>query len=634
MRIAMVSEHASPLATLGGVDAGGQNVHVAALATELARQGAEVVVHTRRDDPDLPRRVELAPGVVVDHVDAGPPEPVPKDELLPYMGAFADDLSAQWRADRPEVVHAHFWTSGLAAVDAARPLGVPVVQTFHALGVVRRRYQGEKDTSPPERLELERDLLRRVDHVVATCSDEVFELVRLGASHGRVTAIPCGVDLDVFTPEGRRCRRRPGMRRLLSLGRLVERKGVGNAISALAHVPDAELVVAGGPPREALGDDPEARRLLGLAREAGVEQRVDLRGRVGRADVAALLRSSDAVVCVPWYEPFGIVPLEAMACGVPVVAAAVGGMVDTVVDGVTGVHVPPRDPERLAEALRSLLADEERRAAFGAAGVERARRRYGWPRVAAATLDVYARVAERRGAPARTRAGAPPRRRRFARVPSGVEHHAALLDGLAALRDEIETLERWGEQLADRLVAGHRLLAAGNGGSAAQAEHLTAELVGRFVLERTPLSAICLHGDAASLTAIANDYGAEEAFARQVRAHGRPGDVLVALSTSGSSANVVQAAATARELGLTTWALTGPAPSPLADACDETLRLGGPATATTQELHLVALHILCGAVDRELALREPARSEAAGRSRGGAGRARAARFARRAEARR
>jgi type III pantothenate kinase len=634
MRIAMVSEHASPLATLGGVDAGGQNVHVAALATELARQGAEVVVHTRRDDPDLPRRVELAPGVVVDHVDAGPPEHVPKDDLLPYMGAFADDLSAQWRADRPEVVHAHFWTSGLAAVDAARPLAVPVVQTFHALGVVRRRYQGEKDTSPPERLDLERDLLRRVDHVVATCSDEVFELVRLGASHGRVTAIPCGVDLDVFTPEGRRCRRRPGLRRLLSLGRLVERKGVGNAITALAQVPDAELVVAGGPPRDALGEDPEARRLLGLARDAGVQERVDLRGRIDRAEVAALLRSTDVVVCVPWYEPFGIVPLEAMACGVPVVAAAVGGMVDTVVDGVTGVHVPPRDPERLAEALRALLDDDERRAAFGAAGIERARRRYGWPRVAAATLDVYARVAERRAQPARAHAGAPPRRHRVARVPSGVEHHAALLDGLAALRDEIETLERWGEQLADRLAAGHRLLAAGNGGSAAQAEHLTAELVGRFVLERTPLSAVCLHGDGASLTAIANDYGAEEAFARQVRAHGRPGDVLVALSTSGSSANVVQAAEAARELGMTTWALTGPAPSPLADACDETLRLGGPATATTQELHLVALHILCGAVDRELALRDPARTEATGRARGTAGRRRSARMARRAGVRR
>jgi phosphoheptose isomerase len=199
------------------------------------------------------------------------------------------------------------------------------------------------------------------------------------------------------------------------------------------------------------------------------------------------------------------------------------------------------------------------------------------------------------------------RQSRFRRVPSGREHHAALLDALQLLGSEIDTLESWGERLADALAGGGRLLAVGNGGSAAQAQHLTAELVGRFVLERTPLSAICLHGDTSSLTAIANDYGAEEAYARQVLAHGRPGDLLVALSTSGRSENVVRAARTANELGMTTWALTGAGGSPLADVCDETLRLGGASTATTQELHLVALHIVCGAVDRELALRDPAR---------------------------
>jgi type III pantothenate kinase len=614
MRIAMVSEHASPLAVLGGVDAGGQNVHVAALATELAGQGAEVVVHTRRDSPALPRRVPLAPGVEVDHVDAGPPAELPRDELLPLMEAFAADLARAWRRERPDVVHAHFWMSGHAALLAARELGIPVVQTFHALGVVRRRHQGAKDTSPPQRAEVEQQVLRRADHVVATCSDEVFELLRLGASRARVTVIPCGVDLATFTPEGRRAPRRAGLRRIVSLGRLVERKGVGNVISALAAVPDAELLIAGGPPREGLASDPEARRLGDLAREHGVRERVTLLGRLPREQAAALLRSADVVVCVPWYEPFGIVPLEAMACGTPVVAAAVGGMIDTVVDGATGVHVPPRDPERLAEALQTLLEDPERCAAYGRAGVDRARRRYGWPRIAAATLDVYAGVVERaqtdvgsrsRTSRARRAAhGASAARRQL--VPSGRDHHAALLDALARLDEEIETLEAWGEQLADRLADGGRLLAVGNGGSAAQAQHLTAELVGRFIVERRPLSALCLHGDTSSLTAIGNDYGAAEAFARQVRAHGRPGDVLVALSTSGASENVVRAAQAARELGMATWALTGAAGGPLADVCDSTLRLGGATTATTQELHLVALHILCGAVDRELALRDPA----------------------------
>jgi glycosyltransferase involved in cell wall biosynthesis len=176
------------------------------------------------------------------------------------------------------------------------------------------------------------------------------------------------------------------------VSRLVERKGVGNVVSALAEVPGAEVVIAGGPDKAELPRNEEARRLMGLAEQAGVADRVRLLGRVDRADLPALLRSADAVVCVPWYEPFGIVALEAMACGVPVVASAVGGLVDTVVDGVTGVHVPPRSPHDLAEALRCLLGDPVLRRRLGAAGARRARRRYGWNRVARSTLGVYAEL--------------------------------------------------------------------------------------------------------------------------------------------------------------------------------------------------------------------------------------------------
>jgi D-inositol-3-phosphate glycosyltransferase len=398
MRVAMVSEHASPLAALGGADAGGQNVHVAALSAALARRGVEVVVHTRRDDPALPARVALAPGVTVEHVDAGPPAPIPKDELLPHMDELAARLRQSWRVDPPDVVHAHFWMSGLAALAAGRPLGLPVVQAFHALGVVKRRHQGAKDTSPPSRLRDERMLAREVDRIVATCSDEVFELVRMGADLHRITVVPCGVDLSLFRPDGPVEARDPGRSRLLVVSRLVERKGIGNVVSALAALPEAgapqagaaELVVAGGPPAPRLADDPEARRLIDLARRLGVDGRVRLRGQVAPGDLPALYRSADLVVCVPWYEPFGIVPLEAMACGVPVVASAVGGLVDTVVDGVTGVHVPPRRPGLLAGALAELLADPARRAALGAAGARRARRRYRWERIARGTLDVYA----------------------------------------------------------------------------------------------------------------------------------------------------------------------------------------------------------------------------------------------------
>ncbi|MDQ4048289.1 MAG: glycosyltransferase, partial [Actinomycetota bacterium] len=390
MRIAMVSEHASPLAALGGADAGGQNVHVAELARALAGRGAKVTVHTRRDAAGLPRRVPTAPGVTVDHVDAGPPREVPKDELLPFMGAFARQLRRAWQEQRPDIVHAHFWMSAQAALEAARPLGIPVVQTFHALGVVKRRHQGAMDTSPPGRIEAERRIMRDADRVIATCTDEVFELLRQGADPRRVSVAPCGVDLELFRPDGPVAPREGARPRVVTIGRLVERKGVGNVVEAMAAVPDAELVIAGGPAAAELEGHPEVERLRKLARRAGVADRVTLLGRLGRSEVPRLLRSADAVVCVPWYEPFGIVPLEAMACGVPVVATAVGGMIDTVVDGKTGLHVPPRRPRELADTLAGLLADAPLRRALGMAGARRARARYGWAGIAKATQQYYA----------------------------------------------------------------------------------------------------------------------------------------------------------------------------------------------------------------------------------------------------
>jgi glycosyltransferase involved in cell wall biosynthesis len=187
--------------------------------------------------------------------------------------------------------------------------------------------------------------------------------------------------------------------RVLAIGRLVPRKGFDTVIRALAAVPDAELVIAGGPAADRLGDDAEANRLLRLAERFGVADRVKLVGAVPRPDVPALLRSADLVVCTPWYEPFGIVPLEAMACGVPVIASAVGGFLDTVVDGATGMLVPPRRPDRLAAAMRRLLAEPFWREAYGTAGVDRALSRYSWDRIAAGTVAVYDDLLGRGGGP-------------------------------------------------------------------------------------------------------------------------------------------------------------------------------------------------------------------------------------------
>ncbi len=406
MRVDLVSEHASPLATLGGVDAGGQNVHVAALASALARLGAAVTVFTRRDAPSLPHAVRFGPGVEVVHVDAGPARAVPKDELLPHMGAFAQQLDQHWRRRRPDVVHAHFWMSGLAALEAARPLEIPVGLTYHALGSVKRRQQGCHDTSPRGRLTIEARLAREMDLLLATTADEAFELVALGAQPSRIDVIPCGVDLEQFHPDAADNpdehrpvdhHRHPGAerrRRVVIVSRLVERKGIGNVITAMADLPDVELLIAGGPPPHLLGADAEAARFRDLAAALGVADRVHLLGALDREHVPSLLRSADVVACCPWYEPFGLVAVEAMACGVPVVASAVGGLAESVVHGVTGMHVPPRDPVAIAQTLAGLLADERLRCRMAVAGAGRAQQ-FGWERIAASTLAAYRTLAGR-----------------------------------------------------------------------------------------------------------------------------------------------------------------------------------------------------------------------------------------------
>ncbi|MGI3781805.1 MAG: glycosyltransferase [Janthinobacterium lividum] len=398
MQVALVSEHASPLAALGAVDAGGQNVHVAELASGLTRLGHDVVVYTRRDDPDLPETVRTDDGYDVVHLDAGPARGVPKDGLWPLMPAFADALRRHLRTRTPDVVHAHFWMSGWAATRATRGLSIPTFVTFHALGSVKRRHQGSADTSPAERVEVELAVAERASRVVATCRDEVAELAAIGVDLDRVDVVPCGVDVRHFTPDAAPLddppRREPY--RIVSVGRLVPRKGFATVVEALVSLPGVELVVAGG--HAGTGAvEAEQVRLQTLAEDLGVADRVHFVGQVGHFLMPALLCSADLVVCSPWYEPFGLVPLEAMACGVPVVASAVGGMLDSVAEGETGLLVPPQDPAALATAVQGLLSDPARRRAYGRAGVRRARSRYSWDAVATATAEGYERALALRG---------------------------------------------------------------------------------------------------------------------------------------------------------------------------------------------------------------------------------------------
>lgn len=374
MRIAVVSAHASPLPVLGDAEEGGQDVHVADLAAALAEAGHDVVVHTRRDSVRPPDMVRTRHGYDVIHVSAGPPCPLHPDELLPHLDEFTRSLRRQWRAEPPEVVHAHYWTAGVASVLAANGLDVPVVQTFHTLGVVEQQVDGE--IVPEARLSTERLIGREASRVVAGCTDEQAQLVRLGVPRTRIAVVPPGVDIARFKPDGPRLNRQ-------STHRLVApAAGAEDVISALRSVWDTELVVVGGRP----GD---VRRLREHARTQDVGDRVRLVGRVPRVAVPALLRSADVVVCAGPDDAAGVTPLEAMACGVPVVAASVGAATDTVVDGVTGLLVPPNDPRALTRVLRPLLADDARREAYGIAATDRVEARYSTTRIAAETVRVY-----------------------------------------------------------------------------------------------------------------------------------------------------------------------------------------------------------------------------------------------------
>lgn len=383
----MVSEHANPLAREGETEFDGQSRHVAELSAALVRSGNEVTVYTRRGRDDAPERVVTGEGYTVVHVPAGPPSHLSMNEMLSVMGEFGRYLEEEWEDARPDIVHAHFWMSGIASQLAARILAIPTVQTFHALGVMEHRFKVDTSSSPPSRIRLEQLIARGATRVVATSTEEVFELAHQGLPRSRTSVVPCGVDISVFTPEGP-AEKRAMTHRLVMVGNLSPNEGFETAIDALVHLPHTELVIAGGPPPGDVAADPEAR-LYARAESLGIRDRVHVVGAVPKASLPALLRSADAVVSLPWYEPIGLIPLEAMACGTPVVAAETGGMRDTVVDGITGRLVSSRNPLRLADTIRELFDDEVRRAGFGVAGADRARARYSWDRVATDTLRAY-----------------------------------------------------------------------------------------------------------------------------------------------------------------------------------------------------------------------------------------------------
>jgi D-inositol-3-phosphate glycosyltransferase len=399
--IALLSVHTSPLAQPGTGDGGGMNVLIAALATELRARGPAVHVFTRATGADLPPSITLDDGVQVHHIEAGPPA-LRKEDLASHLCAFYLGLAAHPALRDADVLHGHYWMSGWVGRKLRQHRGLPLVQHFHTLARAKDLTRaGRQPSEPMLRMAAERRVVADADAVVAPTATEAALLRQhYHARPGQVHVIAPGVDLDVFRPNGERAIARRdlgGGRLMLFVGRLQPLKGPDVAIRTLAalapHLPDdgipTRLIIVGGPSGDGHGtvDPPALRR---LAAELGVADRVALLAPRPHSELAALYRAADVLLMPSRSESFGLVALEAQACGTPVVAADVGGLRDIVSAG-GGTLVGDHDPQAYARAAAPYLASPRTRSEASDAAVAGARQ-FSWHRMADQTLDLYRSV--------------------------------------------------------------------------------------------------------------------------------------------------------------------------------------------------------------------------------------------------
>jgi D-inositol-3-phosphate glycosyltransferase len=403
LRVAVLSVHTCPLAAPGGKQTGGMNVYVREIGRALGRMGVTVDVFTRSQDAAIPRVVELGPGARVVHLPAGPETPIAREQVFAHLDEFVDRVDA-WRmtagADY-DVVHAHYWLSGLVGLELRRRWGLPVIQMFHTLGRLKNGATGRPEIEPALRLAEETRLAREVDRIIAASDVERAELVsQHGARFARVAVVPCGVDTDLFRPgcaaDARRALALDAAPILLYVGRIAPIKGLEMLLEAVGRLRArgraVRLLVIGGDADDAV--DGHQAYVRGLTCRLNLCDDVSFLGPQPQAALRAFYVAADVTVMPSYYESFGMVALEAMACGSPVIASRVGGLATTVRDGFTGFLVPEGDAAALAERIDAVLGDPGRRARLGAEGVRWAAR-HRWSRVARAVSAVYAALRPR-----------------------------------------------------------------------------------------------------------------------------------------------------------------------------------------------------------------------------------------------
>lgn len=382
MRIALIAG-CNPLAQ--SADSSG---HPAQLARALARQGHRVTIYAREDGAAVARTAILGRGISIERVQAGPARLLPPEEAARHTPQMAAYLAGRWQARRPDIVHAFGWVSGLAALGAVRDLDIPVALAFGSLGVAEHRQA--RNAVAASRLRLEALIGRKAAVVLASSCEEAADLARMGVRRPAITVVPTGVDTDVFSPAGRRA---PGGRdiRLVATASAGEVAGLPAVLHAVGRVPGTELVIVGGTKGKSLPRTGPMRELAQLATDLRIRSRVKFAGELGAADLAALLRSADLMLSASPHEPAGTAVIQAMACGTPVIASAVGAHSDAVIDGTTGLLIAPEHPAMLVHRLRKLLSTPALLHAYGIAAADRARSRYSWERIGRETVAAYER---------------------------------------------------------------------------------------------------------------------------------------------------------------------------------------------------------------------------------------------------